>query len=259
MSKMISQTENKNTVHRNLPLKTLLNISLARNEGRLANNGALSVTTGRRTGRSPQDRFIVQDEITENEVDWGVINQPISTECFEKLWQRAQDHLQVRTHFISYLAVGSDETYQIPVTVITDLAWHQLFCYNTFIRTFKAADPAKTWTLLNVAQFNTDPERDEVRSDATLMIDFKKRRILLCGLHYAGEMKKAMFAVMNFLLPPQGILPMHCAANVGHNGDTALFFGLSGTGKTTLSADPERYLIGDDEHGWGDNGVFNLV
>lgn len=258
MTKMISQTDNKNTVHRNLPAKALLNIALARGEGKLANNGALSVITGRRTGRSPQDRFIVQDEITMNEVDWGTVNQPISTECFERLWQRTQEHLKDHTHFISYLAVGSDENYQIPVTVITDLAWHQLFCYNAFIRTFKTEDTAKTWTLLNAAQLKTDPEKDGVKSDAALIIDFKKRRILLCGLQYAGEMKKAMFAVMNFLLPPQGILPMHCAANVGHDGDTALFFGLSGTGKTTLSADPERFLIGDDEHGWGDNGVFNF-
>ncbi|MBA2654448.1 MAG: phosphoenolpyruvate carboxykinase (ATP) [Gammaproteobacteria bacterium] len=258
MSKMISQTDNKKTVHRNLPAKALLNIALARGEGKLAQNGALSVTTGLRTGRSPQDRFIVQDEVTTNEVDWGAINQSISTECFERLWQRTQEYFKKNTHFISYLAVGSDENYQMPVTVITDLAWHQLFCYNAFIRTFKTEDSAKTWTLLNAAQLKTDPERDGVKSDAALLIDFKKRRILLCGLHYAGEMKKAMFAVMNFLLPPQGILPMHCAANVGHDGDAALFFGLSGTGKTTLSADPDRYLIGDDEHGWGDNGVFNF-
>jgi phosphoenolpyruvate carboxykinase (ATP) len=258
MTKMISQTDNKNIVHRNLPAKALLNIALARGEGKLAKNGALSVTTGRRTGRSPQDRFIVQDKVTMHEVDWGTINQPISTECFEQLWQRTQEYLKEQTHFISYLAVGSDENYQIPVTVITDLAWHQLFCYNAFIRTFKNADAAKTWTLLNVAKFKTDPERDGVKSDAALIIDFKKQRILLCGLRYAGEMKKAMFAVMNFLLPPKGILPMHCAANVGHDGDTALFFGLSGTGKTTLSADPNRYLIGDDEHGWGETGVFNF-
>lgn len=258
MSKMISQSDNKNVVHRNLPAKTLLNVAIAQGEGILAKNGAFSVMTGRRTGRSPQDRFIVQDEVTANEVDWGVINQPISTQCFEKLWQRVQDYLQEQTHFISNLAVGADETYQIPVTVITDLAWHQLFCYNAFIRTFKEENSAKTWTLLSAAQFKTDPKRDGVKSDAALIIDFKKRKILLCGLHYAGEIKKAMFSVMNFLLPPQGILPMHCAANVGHDGDTALFFGLSGTGKTTLSADPDRYLIGDDEHGWGDTGVFNF-
>lgn len=258
MTKMISQTGTKNTVHRNLPAKALLSIALARGEGKLAKNGALSVSTGRRTGRSPQDRYIVQDEVTVNEVDWGIVNQPISTECFERLWQRSQEYFEAHTHFISYLAVGSDENYQIPVTVVTDLAWHQLFCYNVFIRTFKTENPAETWTLLNAAQLKTDPERDGVKSDAALIIDFKRRRILLCGLHYAGEMKKAMFAVMNFLLPPQGILPMHCAANVSHDGKTALFFGLSGTGKTTLSADPDRYLIGDDEHGWGDNGVFNF-
>ena len=258
MSKMISQTDNHSAVHRNLSAKALLNIALARGEGKIAKNGALAVTTGSRTGRSPQDRFIVQDEITINEVNWGSINQPISTECFEKLWQSTQEYFNTQTYFVSDLGVGSDEKYQIPVKVITDLAWHQLFCYNAFIRTFKSDYPAKTWTLLNAAQFKTDPERDGVKSDAALMIDFKNRRILLRGLHYAGEMKKAMFAVMNFLLPTKGILPMHCAANVGHDGDTALFFGLSGTGKTTLSADPDRYLIGDDEHGWEEQGVFNF-
>jgi phosphoenolpyruvate carboxykinase (ATP) len=257
MSKMISQTENKKTVYLNLPPKTLLNTSLARGEGILANNGALSVTTGHRTGRSPKDRFIVQDNSTLNEVDWGTTNQPVSSECFDKLWQRAQNYLKSHTHFISNLAVGADEIYQIPVTVITDLAWHQLFCYYAFIRTI-VDEPAKNWTLLNASQLKIDPKQDGVSSDAVIIINFKKRRILLCGLQYAGEMKKAMFSVMNFLLPPEGVLPMHCAANVSHDGDVALFFGLSGTGKTTLSADPKRYLIGDDEHGWGDYGVFNF-
>lgn len=258
MLKMITQTENKNTIYRNLPAKTLLNIALDRDEGILAKNGALSVKTGHRTGRSPQDRFIVLNELTEKEVAWGAINQPISTDCFKKLWQRAEAYLNTKTHFISNLAVGADEQFQIPVKVITDLAWHQLFCYNLFIRTFTVKDSAKIWTLLNVSQLKTDPERDGVKGDATLVIDFKTRRILLCGLLYAGEMKKAMFSVMNFLLPSRGVLPMHCSANIGQDGDTALFFGLSGTGKTTLSADPDRYLIGDDEHGWGDSGVFNF-
>jgi len=255
---MISQTDNKNTVHRNLPARVLFDLALSRKEGKLAKNGALSVTTGKRTGRSPLDRFIVQDEVTLNEVDWGTVNQPISPEIFNNLWQRAEEYLKSHSHFISHLAVGADATYQIPVTVITDLAWHQLFCYYAFIATFSPADDTKTWTLLNTSQLKTDPERDGVKSDAALIINFKERKILLCGLLYAGEMKKAMFAVMNFLLPPRDVLPMHCAANVGHDGDVALFFGLSGTGKTTLSADPLRYLIGDDEHGWGSNGVFNF-
>ena len=242
----------------NLPAETLVAMAMHRGEGVLANNGALSVVTGARTGRSPQDRFIVKDEITVNEVDWGAVNQPISTECFGKLWCRAQQYLQSHTHYTSQLAVGADEAYQVPVTVITDLAWHQLFCYSAFIRTFLPGNPDKSWTLLSVSKFKIDQEADGVKSDATLIINFKSRKIILCGLLYAGEMKKAMFSVMNFLLPPQGVLPMHCAANIGERGDVAVFFGLSGTGKTTLSADPARYLIGDDEHGWSDNGIFNF-
>lgn len=255
---MIAQTENKNIVYRNLPANALLKIALDRSEGKLAKNGAFSVETGRRTGRSPQDRFIVLNDVTEKEVAWGTINQPISTDSFEKLWKRAEDYLKKTTHFISNLAIGADENYQVSVNVMTDLAWHQLFCYNLFIRAFIPKEPEKTWTLLNASQLKTDPKKDGVNSDAALIIDFKARKILLCGLLYAGEMKKAMFSVMNFLLPPQGVLPMHCSANVGHDGEVALFFGLSGTGKTTLSADPDRYLIGDDEHGWSDNGIFNF-
>ncbi len=258
MSKMITQTENKNVIYSNLSAKTLLYIALERGEGILAKNGAFSVKTGKRTGRSPQDRFIVFNDMTENEVAWDTTNQPISTDCFENLWKRAEDHLKTTTHFISNLAIGANEMYRVPVKVITDLAWHQLFCYNLFIRTVDSKDSANTWTLLNVSQLKTYPEKDGVKSDAALIIDFKTQKILLCGLLYAGEMKKAMFSIMNFLLPPQGILPMHCSANVGQDGDTALFFGLSGTGKTTLSADPDRFLIGDDEHGWGESGVFNF-
>ncbi len=189
MSKMITQTENKNTIYRNLPAKTLLNMAIERKEGILSKNGALSVKTGFRTGRSPQDRFIVLNDVTENDVAWGTINQPISTDCFKKLWKRAEDYLKTTTHFISTLAVGADKRYQIPVEVVTDLAWHQLFCYNLFIRTFISNILAKKWTLLNVSQLKTDPKSDGVNSDAALIIDFKTQRILLCGLLYAGEMK----------------------------------------------------------------------
>jgi phosphoenolpyruvate carboxykinase (ATP) len=245
-------------IHHNLSAEKLLQMAIARGEGRLAHNGALAVTTGDRTGRSPKDRFIARNVFTENQVDWGAINQPISDDQFETLWQLAKSTIQSKEHFISNLAIGADKAYQIPVTVITDLAWHQLFCHHMFIRTLPSRQPEDSWTLLNVTELKTDPARDGVHSDATLLLDFTLRRVLLCGLRYAGEMKKAMFSIMNFLLPPRDVLPMHCAANVGHEGDTALFFGLSGTGKTTLSADPDRYLIGDDEHGWGDNGVFNF-
>ncbi len=242
----------------NLSVQELIAHSLAKGEGVLAKNGALTVVTGKRTGRSPKDRFIVKDSLTTNEIDWGAVNQPIANVHFEALWQRALDYLQDKPVYQSHLAVGADPAYQLPLTVITEYAWHQVFAYNQFIRTFQAGAPDKTWTLLSVPGFNTDPVRDSVNSEATVIINFSARKVLLCGMRYAGEMKKAMFTVLNFLLPPQGVLPMHCAANIGKKGDVALFFGLSGTGKTTLSADPARYLIGDDEHGWGEHGVFNF-
>jgi phosphoenolpyruvate carboxykinase (ATP) len=251
---------NENVFHQNLSSDELLRMAVTRHEGKIASNGALTVITGFRTGRSPKDRFIVKDVLTADQVDWGSINQPILPEQFASLWQRAQDHLKTQKceYFASHLAVGADETYQIPVTIITDLAWHQLFCFNQFIRSHHEGDPNKKWTLLSLTNFKTDPIRDKVNSDGSVILDFTGRRVLLCGMQYAGEIKKAMFSVLNFILPPQNVLPMHCSANMGQQKDVALFFGLSGTGKTTLSADPSRYLIGDDEHGWSDNGVFNF-
>lgn len=247
--------------HINLSIKELVDIALARGEGELASNQALVVKTGLRTGRSPKDRFIVRDDITETEVDWNTINQPISPEKFDALWQKALNYLGAKdAHFVSYLQVGAHETFGIPVKVITELAWHNLFAYVLFIR---PENPVTTnepnqWTILSTPGFKTDPAQDGVNSDAAIILDFSKRRILICGTYYAGEMKKAMFSVLNFILPQHDILPMHCAANAGKEGDTVLFFGLSGTGKTTLSADPERFLIGDDEHGWGEDGIFNF-
>lgn len=245
----------------NLSIKELVDLALARGEGELASNQALVVKTGVRTGRSPKDRFIVKDACTTNQVDWNTINQPISSEKFDALWEKATHYLEkLQTHFVSYLRVGAHETLGIPVKVITELAWQSLFAYVLFIRPESASitnDPHQ-WTILSVPNYKTNPALDGVNSDAAVMLDFTKHRILICGTHYAGEMKKAMFSVLNFILPQHDILPMHCAANVGKAGDTALFFGLSGTGKTTLSADPERFLIGDDEHGWGEDGVFNF-
>lgn len=247
--------------HVNLSIKELVDFALARGEGELASNQALVVRTGARTGRSPKDRFIVRDEITDTTVDWNNINQPISPEKFNALWQKSLNYLESReTHFVSYLQVGAHETLNIPVKVMTELAWHNLFARVLFIHSDKPAvtNALNQWTILSVPGFKADPNQDGVNSDAAVMLDFSKRRILICGTYYAGEMKKAMFSVLNFILPEHDILPMHCAANVGKDGDSALFFGLSGTGKTTLSADPERFLIGDDEHGWGEGGVFNF-
>ncbi len=247
--------------HHQLQLSSdkLLEFALRRQEGILCANQAFVVNTGKRTGRSPKDRFIVKDEQTATTVDWGAINQPIAPEKFTALWQRAVDYLSGKEVFVSRLQVGAEAEYSLPVTVITELAWHNLFVRQLFIRD-KAVDTtrADAWTILNAPGLITDPNRDGVNSDAALLIDFTQRRVLLCGLQYAGEMKKAMFSVLNYLLPAVDVLPMHCSANVGQDGDVALFFGLSGTGKTTLSADPERLLIGDDEHGWSASGVFNF-
>ena len=247
-------------IHNDLTVDALIAFALKNNEAVMAANGALTAVTGKRTGRSTNDRFIVKDATTENNVDWGPINVPISADRFEALWERASQYLNEREHFVSHYAVGADEQYQLSVTVKTELAWHQLFCHQLFISGSAAATPRQApWTILSAATLPTDPQRDGVNSDATLMLDFTNRRVLACGLLYAGEMKKAMFSVMNYLMPAQSVLPMHCAANAQQDGsDTVIFFGLSGTGKTTLSADPARYLIGDDEHGWGKNGVFNF-
>lgn len=239
-----------------MPGTKLLAEALKNQEGIVANNEAFSVTTGPRTGRSPNDRFIVDDATTHETVAWGKINRPITPQKFNALWQRVVDYLAERQTYNADLAIGSDPTYQIPVKVCTELAWHLQFCEHMFIREVESTAPA--WTLLNAAKFKTDPERDGVNSDAAVIIDFSACRILVCGTEYAGEMKKAMFSVLNYLLPEKDVLPMHCSANMGKDGDVALFFGLSGTGKTTLSADPDRLLIGDDEHGWGKEGVFNF-
>jgi phosphoenolpyruvate carboxykinase (ATP) len=247
----------------NLAPSELINLALERGEGELAANQALTVNTGKRTGRSPRDRFIVQDEITSTTVAWGEVNQAISDECFAALWARAMQYLQAQPCYFmaNNLQVGADESCAVPVTVMTEYAWQQLFAQIMFV---KLADSAAApnqhaaWTILSVPGFTTHPEHDGVRSDAAIMLNFTKRAVLIAGTHYAGEIKKAMFTVLNFLLPAQQILPMHCAANVGHDGTSALFFGLSGTGKTTLSSAPERLLIGDDEHGWGERGIFNF-
>lgn len=245
--------------HLQLPPEKLVEMALQRREGVLCANQALVVETGKRTGRSPKDRFIVKDEITANTVHWGEINQPFAPEKFQALWQRAYSFMFSKEVFISRLKVGADPKYEVPVTVITDTAWQNLFATQLFIRD-KTVDTARpdAWTILSATEFITEPERDGTRSDGTVIINFTDRKILICGIKYAGEIKKAMFSVLNFILPAKDVLPMHCSANIGKEGDSALFFGLSGTGKTTLSADPERPLVGDDEHGWSKDGIFNF-
>jgi phosphoenolpyruvate carboxykinase (ATP) len=247
-------------VYLNLSPAVLVEHALARKEGELAANGAFAATTGSHTGRSPKDKFIVSNEGYAPRIWWGDVNQPMSRENFEALRSSLAAYLQGRDVYVLDAAACADPHYRMPIQVITELAWHNLFARQLFLR----ADPGDAnpdrpgFTILCVPNFHTDPRLHGTRAQTAVIIDFDERLVLIAGTQYAGEMKKSVFTILNYILPSEGVLPMHCSANIGPADDVALFFGLSGTGKTSLSADPSRHLIGDDEHGWGDNGVFNF-
>lgn len=250
---------NRHSVQYGLSIAELAELAVRRGEALFSSTGALVVNTGSRTGRSPTDRFIVRGASTDTTVHWGAINQPISETVFNQLWDRVQEHLEERETYLNELHVGAHPNLYLPIRVTTEYAWHAMFARAIFIEA-EPFNPSElpVWEVMSAPEFVCSPDRDRTQSDATVMIDFDSKRVLLAGMKYAGEMKKAMFTVQNFLLPQEDVLPMHCSANVDARGEVALFFGLSGTGKTTLSSDPSCLLIGDDEHGWGTGTVFNL-
>ena len=247
-------------VHRNLSTPQLVEAAIARGEASLAANGALVALTGARTGRSPRDKFIVKDAATTDSVDWGKVNQPFDPDAFQALLDRVLAHMRERDLYVLDLFAGADPDYRLPVQIIAEYAWHALFVKQLFIRPSyrELVSHQPEFTVIAAPEFEAVPERDGTKSGTFIITDFTRKIILIGGTKYAGEMKKSIFGVMNFLLPDRDVFPMHCSANVGRDGETALFFGLSGTGKTTLSADPLRRLIGDDEHGWGPSGIFNI-
>ncbi len=248
-------------VHWNLQTPQLVEQAVARGEGRLAKDGPLVVTTGRHTGRSPQDKFMVRDAITEETVWWGKTNRAMQPEHFAALKADFLEQLTTEpTLFVQDLYGGSQPEHRVKVRVINTLAWHNLFIRTMLVRPDVAdlAGFVPDFTIIDLPTFRADPERHGCRSETVIAVSMTEKLILIGGTQYAGEMKKSVFGLLNFLLPETGTMPMHCSANIGPNGDTAVFFGLSGTGKTTLSADASRTLIGDDEHGWSDTAVFNF-
>lgn len=245
----------------NLAASQLAEAAIKRGEGKFSSTGALSTSTGKYTGRSPKDRFIVEDEVTRDTIAWGSVNVPLSEEKFSNLLERSVHYLEgLEELFVFDGYVGADPEHQMSLRVINQYAWQNLFARQLFIRPSRQAleSHQPQFTVIAIPGLRAVPERDGTNSEAFVVISFKERIVLIGGTAYAGEIKKSIFSVMNYLLPARGILPMHCSANVGQDGRTALFFGLSGTGKTTLSADPKRQLVGDDEHGWSTRGVFNL-
>ncbi len=254
--------QNANTVYWHLTTPMLYEQAVQRREGVMLHLGPLVVRTGDHTGRSPNDKFTVREPTRESDIWWGPVNRAIEQEQFDNLFRGIQAYLQNRDIFVFEGYAGADPRYQMPVRIITEFAWHSLFVRNMFKREFEPETLSRfvpEFTVIDVPQFHADPEFDGTNSQTFILIDFGKKLVLIGGTQYAGEMKKGIFTAMNYYLPKRGVMAMHCSANYGKdNDDVALFFGLSGTGKTTLSSDPTRTLIGDDEHGWSNDGVFNF-
>lgn len=245
----------------NAPTPLLYEEVIKGHEGVVSHLGPLVVRTGSHTGRSPNDRFMVKDSVSAEKVHWGEVNRPFDPDKFQAMFHRLQAYLQGKSIFIQDCHAGADPRYRVPIRVITETAWHNLFARNMFRQIHDPGERRQhvpEFTVINAPNFKAIPEVDGTNSEAFILLSFEKKLVLIGGTSYAGEIKKSVFTILNFLLPAKGILPMHCSTNIGTDNDTALFFGLSGTGKTTLSADRERRLIGDDEHGWSDHGVFNF-
>ncbi len=247
-------------VHRNLPPAELIARSLARGEGILAANGALVVKTGEPSGRSPEDRFFVSEGPAADEICWGDVNKPCEPALFDRMLDKARGYLHDRDLYVFDGFAGAERTYRLPIRVVADATWHALFADTLFVRPtpIELEEFTAGFTVIACGSLRASADFDGTRSSVFVGISFTRKLVLIVGSMYGGEIKKAIFTVMNYLLPQRNVLPMHCSANVGESGDAALFFGLSGTGKTTLSADPARRLIGDDEHGWSDHSIFNF-
>ena len=251
---------NPSAVYRNLTPAKLVEKALCRGEGKLSATGALCVTTGKYTGRSPDDKFIVDSKGVHDDIAWGKVNVPTTQEVFDALYEKMVAYLQNREIFIFDGYAGADPKYTKAFRIVNELASQNLFIHQLLLR--PTEEQLKSYvpdfTIIAAPGFKCVPERDHTHSEAAIMVDYEKKLVLIAGSQYSGEIKKSVFSVMNYLMPKQGVFPMHCSANIGEKGDSAIFFGLSGTGKTTLSADPDRKLIGDDEHGWADDSVFNF-
>lgn len=252
---------NYTMVYYNAPGPHLVEQAIRRQEGLLAHQGPLVVRTGHFTGRTPNDKFLVREPHLSDKIWWGDVNRPFDPADFERLHQHMLAYLQGKEIYVQDCYVGADPAYQLPVRIITERAWQSLFARNMFIRILDPqilADFEPRFTVIDAPQFHANPEKSRTRSEAFILLNFAKNLVLIGGTGYGGEIKKSIFTVMNYCLPQKGVLPMHCSANIGADGTSAIFFGLSGTGKTTLSADVTRQLVGDDEHGWSENGVFNF-